>query len=68
MHLSCRFVPCMVTIDHHVQVYLLSKRWRGICWNSLLDVPIELLPIMMLKSRVINKRVSGVKNKSRVVL
>jgi hypothetical protein len=40
----------MVAIDHHGQVYLLSERWWGIRQNSLLDVPIELLPIMMLKS------------------
>jgi hypothetical protein len=42
--------------------------WRGICQKGLLDVPIELLPIMTLKSGVINMKVSGVKNKSRVVL
>jgi hypothetical protein len=58
----------MIAIDHHVQVYLLSKRWWGICCNGLLDVPIEFLPIMMRKSGVINMRVSGVKNMSRVVL
>jgi hypothetical protein len=48
----------MVTINHHVQVYLLSERWRGIRRNSLLDIPVELLPIMMLESRVIDERVS----------
>jgi hypothetical protein len=68
MQLLCCFVPCMVAINHHAQVYLLSKRWRGIRQNGLLDIPIELFSIMMLKSGVIDKRVSGVKNKSRVVL
>ncbi len=65
---SCQFVPCVITIDHHVLVCPLSKRWQGIRWNGLLDIPIEFLPIVMLKSGVINMRASGVKNKSRVVL
>jgi hypothetical protein len=40
----------MVAINYHAQVYLLSERWQGIHWNSLLDVPVELLPNVMLKS------------------
>jgi hypothetical protein len=40
----------MVAIDHHAQVYLLPERWWGIHWNSPLDVPVEILPIVMLKS------------------
>jgi hypothetical protein len=45
-----------------------SRDGRAFFWNGPLDVPVEFLPIVMLKSGVINMRVSGVKNKLQVVL
>jgi hypothetical protein len=51
----------MIAINHHAQVYLLYERWWSICWKGLLDIPVKFLPIVTLKSGVINMKVSRAK-------
>ena len=62
-------VPCMVTVNKHAQVYLLSARFEGVGGNYLLGPTIKLLPFLpSFKHVQVNKEIGRVKHKARVML
>jgi len=54
----------MVTINHHVKVNIFAKWRRHVRRDGLDHITIELHPVILRKGRMVNVRVSRVKDES----